>query len=233
MKAMRPLPLVMLLLSAFAASTSSADTPNVQPLDLERKCTTCHDVANPGGLTGADWLSRMHAMGPVENLSADQRNEVVGFLRHHGVDVNQILAVTEQRYLFEEKCGMCHSVGRAFLEPITNDEFRAIVERMRRRAPQWISAEDAERIIAYMAGGARGITRPEHNEINGGPAEVFKGRCAGCHPLERSYLYVETKLDPAWPLLVKRMQLKAPDWISDAEAAQIAEYLSSLEPQLR
>lgn len=232
MNAIRSLPLVMLL-SALTVGTGSADTPNVQPLDLERQCTSCHDVANPGGLTGADWLARMRAMGPVENLSADQRQQVVGFLRHHGVDVNQILAVTEQRYLFEEKCGMCHSVERAFLEPITDEQFRAIVQRMRERAPQWISEQQAETIIGYMAGGARGITRPEHDEIDGGPAEVFRGRCAGCHPLERSYLYVETELDPAWPLLVKRMQLKAPDWISDEEAALIVEYLSALEPQLR
>lgn len=232
MKAIRPLPVMILLLCTVYGS-ATADTPNVQQLDLERKCTNCHDVANPGGLTGADWLARMRAMGPVEHLSADQRTTVVGFLRHHGVEVNQILAVTEERYLFVEKCGMCHAVERTFLEPITNEEFRVIVERMRRRAPQWISEEEAETIIEYMAGGARGITRPEHDEITGGPAEVFRGRCAGCHPLERSYLYLETELDPAWPLLVKRMQLKAPDWISDAEAAQVVEYLSALEPQLR
>ncbi|MDH3647986.1 MAG: hypothetical protein OER80_14600 [Gammaproteobacteria bacterium] len=220
---------VMLCLSANAKSHKL----NLDALELERSCGNCHDVSSPGGLNGDDWLARMKAMGPLEDLSNKQRSEVVGFLNHHGWEVNQILSRTKERYLFEEKCGLCHAVERAFIKQTTEEDFRAMVVRMRERAPQWISEDDVDTIVNYVASGARGVSRPEHNEITGGPAEVFRGRCAGCHPLERTYLYLETTLDPAWPLLVKRMQLKAPEWISDEEAEQVVEYLVSLKPLLR
>ncbi len=202
-------------------------------LELERSCGNCHDVSTDTGLSGENWLARLKAMGPVESLDAKQRTEVVGFLRHHGWEVNQILSMTDERYLFEEKCGLCHSVQRAFIKTMSSEQFEQVVHRMQRRAPEWISDDDAETIIEFVGAGARGVARPEHPAIDTGPADVFRARCAGCHPLERSYLYLETQLDPAWPLLVRRMQLKAPEWISDDEAVQIVDYLSSLEPQLR
>ncbi|MDH3587826.1 MAG: hypothetical protein OEQ74_00335 [Gammaproteobacteria bacterium] len=221
--------LLGLCVNGFAA----AEQLDLEPLDLERNCADCHEVATPGGLTGADWLARMRAMGPVESLDAKQRSEAVDFLRHHGSDVNQILSVTDERYLFEEKCGLCHSVQRVFIKPMDTNQLRDVIKRMRKRAPQWLSKDEVKTIVGFMAAGARGVARPEHNAISGGPEEVFRGRCAGCHPLERSYLYLETELDPAWALLVKRMQLKAPDWISDDEASKVVEYLSGLKPQLR
>ncbi|NNF66835.1 MAG: hypothetical protein HKM98_04940 [Gammaproteobacteria bacterium] len=221
------------LFCLIAYGIASATELDLGALELERSCGSCHNLSNPGGLNGDDWLVRMTAMGPIEDLTAKQRTEVVGFLRHHGWEVNQILAMTNERYLFEEKCGLCHSVERTFIKKMDEEEFRETVIRMRHRAPKWISEKEAETIIKFVANGARGVVRPVHGDIDGGPEAVFQGRCAGCHPLERSYLYLETTLDPAWPLLVKRMQLKAPEWINDKEADQIVEYLSGLEPQLR
>lgn len=228
-----------LILATAVASVAVTMAPtyagglNLETLELERSCGNCHDVSNPDGLTGDNWLAQMKAMGPIDSLTSKQRTEVVGFLRHHGWEVNQILSMTNERYLFEEKCGLCHSVQRAFIEKMDAGQIQETVKRMQHRAPQWISDDESETIIDFMVNGARGVRRPDHGDISGGPAEVFRERCAGCHPLERSYLYLETTLDPAWPLLVKRMQLKAPDWISDTEAEQIVDYLSGLEPQLR
>lgn len=218
-----------------AMTTVQADVlgSDLAALELERSCGNCHDVLNPGALSGDNWLAQLKAMGPIKSLTTQQRTEVAGFLRHHGWEVNQILAMTNERHLFEEKCGLCHSVERAFIEKLDDDKIKETVMRMQKRAPQWISDDNAKTIVEFMRNGARGVRRPEHGAISGGPAEVFRGRCAGCHPLERSYLYLETTLDPAWPLLVKRMQLKAPAWISDSEAGQIVEYLSELKPQLR
>lgn len=221
------------ILSCATTALAYSTELNLEALELEHSCGNCHDVASSSSLTGDDWLNRMRAMGPIESLSPKQRAEVAGFLRHHGWEVNKILAMTNERILFEQKCGLCHSVQRAFIKAMSEEQFQDTVMRMRRRAPQWISEDEARTIIDFVAAGARGVSRPQHGDITGDSAEVFRNRCAGCHPLERSYLYLETTLDPAWALLVKRMQLKAPDWISDKEADQIVDYLSELRPQLR
>lgn len=218
---------------ALVALPPGATGAGLEALDLERRCGQCHDVAGAGSLTSEDWLARLHAMGPRENLDQAQRVEVVEFLRYHGWEVNQIMAMASERHLFEDKCGLCHSVSRIFVRDLDAAGLRATVERMRLRAPQWISPEQSETIIEFLEAGARGVQRPEHRFVDGAPAEVFRERCAGCHPLERTYLYLETELDPHWPLLVARMRAKAPEWISEQEANQVVEYLSSLEPQLR
>lgn len=208
-------------------------TAEIETLDLERRCGQCHDVSGADRLKSEDWLTRLEELGPLEGLNQKQRTEVVGFLRYHGWEVNQIVAMASERHLFEEKCGLCHSVERVFVKTLSPDQIATTVERMRQREPEWISRQDADTITAFIRAGARGVPRPVHDAIDGSPADVFRDRCAGCHPLERAYLYLETELEPHWPLLVKRMQVKAPDWISDAEADQIVDYLSGLDPVLR
>ena len=55
-----------------------------------------------------------------------------------------------------------------------------------------------------------------------GAVDVFRVRCGACHTLERVYQYLETHGSKAeWPLLVERMRLKAPEWISETEAVLI------------
>lgn len=207
---------------------------DLKTLDLEKRCGQCHDVADNALHGTENWLERLQSMGARENLGATERAEVVEFLRYHGWEVNQILAMASERHLFEEKCGLCHATERVFVRDLDREQLRATVERMRLRAPQWISPEESETIVAFLEAGARGVQRPEHRFVDDAePAEVFRERCAGCHPLERAYLYLETELDPHWPLLVARMRAKAPEWISEAEAQQIVRYLSSLQPQLR
>lgn len=222
--------IAVLLGLALAPSPATAE---IETLDLERRCGQCHDVSGADRLKSEDWLSRLQELGPIEKLDQKQRTEVVGFLRYHGWEVNQILGMASERHLFEQKCGLCHSVQRVFVKTMSQDQIATTVERMRQREPQWISQEDADAITAFIEAGARGVPRPVHDAIDGSPADVFRDRCAGCHPLERAYLYLETELEPHWPLLVKRMQVKAPEWISDAEADQIVEYLSGLKPVLR
>lgn len=221
------------IVSVLGFALLSPTRAEIQTLDLERRCGQCHDVSGSSQLKSEDWLKRLEELGPLEQLDPEQRTEVVGFLRYHGWEVNQIVGMASERHLFEQKCGLCHSVQRVFVKTLAPDQIGATVERMRRREPEWISPADAETITAFIRAGARGVPRPVHNAIDGSPADVFRDRCAGCHPLERAYLYLETELEPHWPLLVKRMQVKAPEWISDEEAEQIVRYLSGLEPVLR
>lgn len=69
---------------------------------------------------------------------------------------------------------------------------------------------------------------------NGGtaPAEIFAVRCSACHTLERVFLNLSKAENVAdfWSHTVSRMRGKAPQWMSEADAAEILDYLRSLSP---
>ncbi|NJD62569.1 MAG: cytochrome c [Deltaproteobacteria bacterium] len=54
---------------------------------------------------------------------------------------------------------------------------------------------------------------------------LFEQKCSVCHGLDRATARQETK--EKWTSIVKEMQGKKADWISDADAAKIVEFLAS------
>lgn len=54
---------------------------------------------------------------------------------------------------------------------------------------------------------------------------LFEQKCGVCHELARATGRAETRVK--WAEIVKTMQMKKADWISDAEAARILDYLSA------
>jgi len=54
---------------------------------------------------------------------------------------------------------------------------------------------------------------------------LFEAKCSGCHGLDRPAALKETK--EKWAGIVKEMQAKKADWISDAEASKIVDYLAA------
>ena len=52
---------------------------------------------------------------------------------------------------------------------------------------------------------------------------LFEQKCSVCHGLDRAAVRSETK--EKWAQIVKEMQGKKVDWISDAEAAKIVAFL--------
>jgi len=54
---------------------------------------------------------------------------------------------------------------------------------------------------------------------------IFESKCGVCHGLDRATIRKETK--EKWVSIVKEMQGKKADWISDAEAAKIVEFLAA------
>lgn len=53
---------------------------------------------------------------------------------------------------------------------------------------------------------------------------VFEMKCSVCHGIDRATSRKETK--EKWADIVKQMRAKKVDWISDAEAAKIIDYLA-------
>ena len=54
---------------------------------------------------------------------------------------------------------------------------------------------------------------------------LFEAKCSVCHGLDRATIRKETK--EKWASIVKDMQGRKADWISDADAAKIVEFLAS------
>jgi cytochrome c5 len=54
---------------------------------------------------------------------------------------------------------------------------------------------------------------------------VFEAKCSVCHPLDRATVRKETR--DKWVSIVKDMQGRKADWISDADAAKIVEFLTA------
>jgi mono/diheme cytochrome c family protein len=81
---------------------------------------------------------------------------------------------------------------------------------------------------------AVGCSRPEPPKQEAPPAPaasaaeegkaLFERKCSVCHGLDRITARAETK--ERWKELIRDMQGRRPDWISDAEADKILEHLS-------
>jgi len=54
---------------------------------------------------------------------------------------------------------------------------------------------------------------------------LFDAKCGVCHGLDRAAVRKETK--EKWASIIKDMQGKKADWISDAEATKIVDYLAA------
>ena len=52
---------------------------------------------------------------------------------------------------------------------------------------------------------------------------LFEAKCGVCHGIDRAAVRTETK--ERWVSIVKEMQGRKADWISDVEAAKIVEFL--------
>jgi mono/diheme cytochrome c family protein len=54
---------------------------------------------------------------------------------------------------------------------------------------------------------------------------LFESKCSVCHALDRATARKETK--EKWASILKEMQGKKADWISDADASKIVDYLAA------
>ncbi len=232
----RWLGLLLAAVFVFGSTAVWAEEPGEKT--FKKRCSQCHALPTPNKLTSEEWVSQLDMMAPMAGLKKKQKIDVLNFLQDHSKKATTLVSMSRERRLFEEKCSLCHSPQRVFLEPLTQKSRHHIVLRMQERALGWISPPEAERILAYLDQGAPGTKKPERKKINGGSAAVFRERCTGCHSLERIYLQLEEHTQLAgkstgWMHIVKRMREKAPDWMTSKEAEKIVKYLSSLKPVMK
>jgi len=69
-----------------------------------------------------------------------------------------------------------------------------------------------------------GFSTPAVAAMGEGKA-LFERKCGVCHGLDRATARTETK--ERWSAIIKEMQGKRADWITDDDAAKILDYLTS------
>ena len=62
-----------------------------------------------------------------------------------------ISAVEEGQVLFENMCGVCHTLGRATARTETKEKWESIIKEMQGKKPGFISDAEAEKILAYLS----------------------------------------------------------------------------------
>lgn len=80
-------------------------------------------------------------------------------------------------------------------------------------------------LLAFATGCAK--QEPPQPTAPAAPAadgkSIFETKCSVCHGIDRATARRETK--EKWTSIVKEMQGKKADWISDVEAAKVVEFL--------
>jgi mono/diheme cytochrome c family protein len=97
-----------------------------------------------------------------------------------------------------------------------------------------IRAGLASVLVPFLLAVAAGCSKPEAPKPESPPPAVtaaaegktlFEQKCGVCHGLDRATVRKESK--EKWIEVVKNMQGKKADWISDAEGDKIVEFLAS------
>ena len=200
---------------------------------FEKRCTACHKLPDPDQPPPQGWAVQLNLMAPLARLKKDQKQSVLDYLMSHSQQASMAAVLDEDRIVFETKCGRCHTVDRVLLSPLQGDSLRHIVNRMQSRSgTDWLSDRDVERVLSYL--GTISHDTGSSAETNGktAPADIFALRCSGCHTLERVFLSLSEPENGKdfWSHTVSRMRGKAPQWMSQADAAEILIYLRSLSP---
>ncbi len=112
--------------------------------------------------------------------------------------------------LFLEKCSSCHEAERA-MEVFKDDELWVeTINKMQARSEGVISDQDAETLIKFHI-------NEQKKEV-----ETFEKTCTICHTDER--INKRSMTSEEWLAIVKRMQQKAPDLITDEKVELLAKY---------
>jgi cytochrome c5 len=118
--------------------------------------------------------------------------------------------LTQAKAVFERACGACHSLDKPLSKTFDKAGWEKTVERMRTNGAK-VTAEEAAQVVAYLLA-----------------KNTFEAKCSACHPTDKPL--GKSKSAAEWQSTVQRMSAKKPGHIAEAEAADIAAYLSLVRP---
>jgi len=219
--------LVLIAPTTWASTDAKKDGEAV----FEKRCSACHQLPDPDHPPPEGWAKRLDKMAPLARLKPDQKSAVLDYLSSHVEQAAKNASLEEDKAFFEEKCSRCHSLERIFLEPLTDESRKHVISRMQAKSgTSWLSDEDVERILNYLSRAKLRAPTPTKLGDGAGPDQIFAARCKACHSLERVFVNLDSKngANMDWSHVVSRMRNKAPQWMTDTEAKEVADYLKSL-----
>jgi len=131
---------------------------------FEEKCSLCHNLdrillepLTPESRRHI--ILRMKERAPEGWITENDVHEILEYLAHGAPDAKRPQRKEIQgqpAQVFRERCSACHTLERVYLaleESQGKDKappWMHIVQRMREKAPEWISAQEAEQIMTYL-----------------------------------------------------------------------------------
>ena len=198
---------VLICFSTSTLTTAQAQTNSTSQSSLvDIKCSKCHT------------LKRIFVMfRPVEEwrtIVQEMMNKNPQWIRQEEIQmiINEIVKISPERiqatitekknyedarFLFVDRCSICHSINRVLIKNKMAEEWQETVERMRSEAYEYIKKEDAERITHFL------IERIDLLREDAG-GRIFVAKCLICHPGEQ--ILLETHDRPGWEKIVEKMQ---------------------------
>ncbi|MFQ5863254.1 MAG: hypothetical protein ACE5IC_09065 [Candidatus Brocadiales bacterium] len=230
----RYLLLSVVLLYHFVASAALVAQGPVDPINgsllVDVKCSKCHTLKRvfimPRPMEEwRDIVEEMMDKNP-EWISPEEAQQILGEIVSTWPE--RVRAVTSERmdyedarFLFIDRCTLCHSINRILLKDMPAEEWRETVEHMRSEAGDYITREDAERIARFLS------ERAEVLKEDAG-AVILVAKCLICHPGER--ILLETHDRAGWEKIIQEMQRITLDtfhavWFGPDEAELLVDLL--------
>lgn len=224
------LPGAVLLCGFLMPVALASHTPAGRPVLVDVKCSRCHTLKRvfitPRPVE--EWRDVVEEMMDKNPrwISPEEAQQIVDEIMNTWPERVRTMAGERRRYedarfLFIDRCTLCHSINRILLKNKTAEEWAETVERMRSGAGDYITEEDAERIARFLSERADVL-----KEDLGG--NIFVAKCLICHPGEQ--ILLETHDKAGWQEIVRKMQGIAQDTlpaavINDEEAELVVDLL--------
>ena len=210
---------------------TEATGEKTKSLLVDTKCSKCHTLNRVfiHSRTEEEWntvIGEMMAKIPGWFGPEDAKQIFIEIITNRQERVKEITEerkdYVDNRLLFLDRCAICHPVNRILKENRSPEEWCETVERMRSEAGDYITAEDATRIAAFLSERS-GVLKEDAG------SELFVAKCLVCHPPGEKIL-LERHNRAEWEEIVKDRQQFARNAtprvrIGNEDAAAIVELL--------
>jgi len=128
---------------------------------LKDKCTVCHSMGRIvleglKGDAGKHILDRMQSYAGSNNITDDELNRILTYLQDStDLAKPERVETSDPAELLNARCTACHSLERVFAKLRTEDSsdttWTHIISRMRGKAPEWVTADEAKILADYIS----------------------------------------------------------------------------------
>ncbi|OHB24684.1 MAG: hypothetical protein A2X84_08750 [Desulfuromonadaceae bacterium GWC2_58_13] len=231
--------LLVFVFIAFGCRQLVDKKPNPSPAAaaevFETQCGKCHDLNRALNKNRSEeaWFATISRMKEQWG-AAISREEIDRLVQYHlqrqqtalEKNLQGIVAAFRKSQpeldrgveLFVEKCSDCHDPTRALTVFKPPELWSQTVKRMQYYSKGAITDLEARELVDFH------VTRQQQE------LDAFQGTCSRCHDQER--INNRSLSEQQWLETIKRMQQKAPDFISDEKVNLIAAYFHRRELSL-